>query len=338
MLILLVSLSWRLTCLGLKCHSAPFSWKLLFEAEQQLYELILCACTAREEEQWKADLIKHSGSKNRPNADEYSVPAFDSSMLSLDIKPLGSVFGQPGTFMHRSTIQRAATLNARNSGRQIIIKNTNSLKDGEDPSMSSSGPMNRSQSLPSISTIPVLAPKRAERQAIEHSMTCVWTRNRLPYPGMNANRGGHLIRTSANSVMRKLSRASMTSNSTRRVITYTSIAEGNPFSSHAKDQRMIQTDGASSFPYDDYPFPIANSEHDALAGLQWCEFSPRNSMRDNLKLVDSSGKRKARKLSEMSTLIASHEPKEIEQGPKTCHKRNTLLKAFSTEGIKAWFT
>ena len=62
----------------------------------------------------------------------------------------------------------------------------------------------------------ILAPKRADRIRMESSLADVWTRDLLPYPGMSSNRGEHLIRSSASSMMRKLSRASRTGSLKKR--------------------------------------------------------------------------------------------------------------------------
>ncbi|KAL7761413.1 hypothetical protein ACKLNR_007948 [Fusarium oxysporum f. sp. zingiberi] len=41
---------------GLQCHLAPFSWKLVFESDHQLYEVVMTACTSREENEWRTRL------------------------------------------------------------------------------------------------------------------------------------------------------------------------------------------------------------------------------------------------------------------------------------------
>lgn len=86
----------RRTCLslteskGLQCHTAPFSWKLVFECDHHLYETIMTACTPKEEIEWRTRL-------SRPARDS-SEPTNSSmfSSLDLDIKSLGTVFGKPG--------------------------------------------------------------------------------------------------------------------------------------------------------------------------------------------------------------------------------------------------
>lgn len=268
---------------GLQCHTAPFSWKMMFEFDQQLYEIIFCACSSREEQQWRDELHERSR-ESEEQIKRGSMPNSGQSMLSLDIKTLGFVFGQPGTLTRRQSIQRASTVNSRKNGRQVIIKNTNSLKESGEPSAPEPDCLSRSQSLLSTHRIPVLAPKRVERQRIETAMSDVWTQDRLPFPGMTGNRGTYLIQRSATSVMRKISKASMATTSTKRTVsTYMSINENDfapcpesideqadlanieiqPRAScasmsdaglgpgHIKFHRTTQMDGASSPPRDD---------------------------------------------------------------------------------------
>lgn len=76
---------------GLQCHTAPFSWKLVFEYDHQLFEITLSACSPKEELEWRSRLADRSCNVT-PDAVEQAVFA----MLSLRIKPMGTVFGKPG--------------------------------------------------------------------------------------------------------------------------------------------------------------------------------------------------------------------------------------------------
>ena len=117
-----------------------------------------------------------------------------------------------GTIARRISIQRATTVGPMSGLCQVIIKNTSALKE-----TTSSGSINRSQSLLMTNRIPILAASRAERIRIEALLADVWTREVLPFPGMTSRaRNENLVRASANSMMRKLSVASITSNFTKR--------------------------------------------------------------------------------------------------------------------------
>ena len=127
----------------------------------------------------------------------------------LNLKPSGIVFCQAATLTRRLSIQRAATVGKQNSVCQVIIRNTHNVQDLHDMRHVSPSPINRSQSHLSTQRIVILAPKRSERSRLEASLTDVWTRERLPYPGMIASRSGQIFRASAGSLVRKLSLASM---------------------------------------------------------------------------------------------------------------------------------
>ena len=351
---------------GLQCHTAPFSWKMMFEFDQQLYEMIFCACSSREEQQWRNDLHERSRD-SEGEMKKGSLPTSGQSVLSLDIKTLGFVFGQPGTLTRRQSIQRAATVNSRRSGHQVIIKNTNSLKESGETPATESESLSRSQSLLSTHRIPILAPKRAERQRIESAMSDVWTRDRLPFPGMTGNRGSYLIQRSATSVMRKISKASMTTTSTKRTVsTYMSITENdstpcpqsateNPDSinsafqrrvsyanmsdaglgpGHIKFQRITQTDGASSPPRD-HLTPTLPPELEELIAAKSGSLSTENMVGEG-KRTESQKRRKRRYFSPASTGGTGQGSGEPGRGKDRFHKPKTLLKAFSKEGIKNW--
>ncbi|KAK8056984.1 hypothetical protein PG993_002211 [Apiospora rasikravindrae] len=203
---------------GLQCHTAPFSWKLVFEIDHQLYEIIMTACTPKEEMEWRTRLTGLI--PNEPH-DHPEAPLCSS--LSLDIKSLGTVFGKPGTVARRLSIHRATTVGPKSSLCQVILKNTTLLRD---PSGSGSvTPINRSQSLLTTnSRIPVLSPGRGERARLEALLADVWSRAILPFPGItNRSKSEYLVRSSASAMKRKLSVASITNTFLKRTPSTTSM-------------------------------------------------------------------------------------------------------------------
>ncbi|CAL8580126.1 hypothetical protein XPA_005859 [Xanthoria parietina] len=189
---------------GLQCHTASFSWKLIFEHAQQLYEFVFCACSREEQEAWTQATAHQAEKSSLTQANE--VPPLQPmyTFLTLNANSLGPVFGMPGTLTRRLSIQRAATVHARTNGSQVIIRNTSAAKEDKDGLSDSLG---RSKSMMDASRVPILAPKRAERARMESCLADVWSRERLPFPGMKDNH----IRASASSMMRKISRASLSS-------------------------------------------------------------------------------------------------------------------------------
>ncbi|KAG9247514.1 RhoGEF domain-containing protein [Calycina marina] len=193
---------------GLQCHTAPFSWKLVFEHNHQLFELTMIACSAKEQVAWRKSLIDHMFKASFNIGEGASLGA-----LSLNIKPMGTVFGKPGTIARRMSIHRATTVGQMSGLCQVVVKNTTAAR--EIGSSASSASINRSQSLLTSKRIPVLAPFRGERIRLESLLADVWTRDILLYPGMIGRSRGD-VRTSASSIMRKLSVASIASNFTKR--------------------------------------------------------------------------------------------------------------------------
>jgi hypothetical protein len=200
----LIPLYSQLTILGLQCHTALFTWKLCFEVDGQLFELIMSACSASEEEAWTKALRTENAASVGDSESGKQIP----SAIGIDLKAIGVVFGQAGTLTRRLSIQRAATVGNRHSVCQVIIRGTHHAHDLQDLRQSSIT-INRSQSHLTTHRTAVLAPKRSERAKMESSLSTVWTRDTLPAPSMHASRGGQIIRASAGSLVRKLSLASI---------------------------------------------------------------------------------------------------------------------------------
>ena len=272
--------------------------------------------------------------------------SLENSVLCLDIKTLGPVFGRPGTLMRRQSIQRAATTNQRRHACQVIIKNTYSLKDTCESPVKRSGALHRSRSLMSTNNIPVLAPRRGDRQRMEQKMFDVWTKDRLPFPGMTGHRGGHLIRTSATSVMRKISIASTTNPANsirRRTVTSGSPMESKTEQTHFTGLHTHQTDGASSpTPENAHSYPKTFSST--------MEYQDPNPYSDSISSTPKRGidneacsenvicgsRSRSYHISQALTVVASRDSKELEHDGGKPSKPRLLFKAFSTESIRGW--
>ncbi|KAL5611590.1 hypothetical protein BROUX41_000826 [Berkeleyomyces rouxiae] len=206
---------------GIQCHTAPFSWKLVFEHNHQLYELILTACSPKEELEWKSRLKSCMDA----SPEWKDVPDHgDRSFLDIDIKSLGTIFGMPGTATHRISIHRASTIGSKSQMCQVILKNTCVLKEAKSTNGTS---INRSHSLlASNNRIAVLAPTRAERARLEAMLSDIWSKEVLPFPGMTTRaRSEHVVRSTTSSMIRRLSVASITSTFTRRTNSLASISK-----------------------------------------------------------------------------------------------------------------
>ncbi|KAK2007190.1 RhoGEF domain-containing protein [Colletotrichum eremochloae] len=195
---------------GLQCHTAPFSWKLVFECNSQLYELLMTACSPKELEEWRSRLSNPvRGDQNQTDPNLYSS-------MSLSMKSLGTIFRKPGTVARRISIHRATTVGPKSPLCQLILKNTSVVRDNSESAPNPS--IKRSQSLLTTNPrIPILAPPRGERARLEALMSDIWSRDVLPFPGMTGrSRSEHLVRSSASTMMRKLSVASIASSFAKR--------------------------------------------------------------------------------------------------------------------------
>ncbi|KAK8163834.1 hypothetical protein IWX90DRAFT_403474 [Phyllosticta citrichinensis] len=210
---------------GLQCHTAPFTWKLIFESSNRFYEVILSACSAEEEKVWKKTLKSHISAENSDLVEGRSCMQDLFSSLSVELKCLGASFGTPDSLTRKMALRRAATVGPKM--QQVIIKNTQAQKRPDVSQSTSSLPVGRSQSTMTSNTlIPTLAPRRGERIRLETVIGDVWTKESIPYPGMGTRRAENPIRASANSVMRKLSMASIASNfSSKRSGSYNSLSQ-----------------------------------------------------------------------------------------------------------------
>ena len=198
--------------LGLQSPSAFHTWKLCFAIEGNLHEFVLSACSVTEEQQWKRGF---RGELAGEGSGDWTSPVTQSS-VGLELKPVGVVYGHHGTLARQLSVQRAATVGNRASIYQVIIRNTHNPEELHEFRQPSTSAINRSHSQMTSNRIVVLAPKRSERARLESMLGDVWTKDKLPYPGMIASRGGQIIRASAGSLARKLSLASIHASFSRR--------------------------------------------------------------------------------------------------------------------------
>lgn len=201
---------------GLQCHTALYSWKVVFESDNHLFELIFSACSHAEEDQWKRHISDRIAVVGWDFLEDHAAVKELFTTCSLDLSPAGEVFSQSGTLARKLSIQRAATVGTRSSVSQVIIRNTNKQDIFQEQRLPFSPSMNRSQSLLTTHRTPILAPKRSDRIRLEQSLSDIWTRDLLPFPGMLVARSGNHIRASAGSLVRKLSLASLHGPFTRR--------------------------------------------------------------------------------------------------------------------------
>ncbi len=316
---------------------------MIFESDQQLYELILCACSAREERQWKTSLLNFSAKEAQIQREDQPALAPLFSTLSLDIRSQGYVFGLPGTLTRRISIQRAATVSPRTNICQVIIKNTNALRDYGDIHNSTPNSISRSQSLLSTNRVSVLAPKRVRRLRMEYTLADVWTRDLLPYPGMSPNRGDHLIRTSASSMMRKLSRASIASSFTKRSTSNASLFDDKVAFGADDIEPIIEMDTPGGpVPFLPHSPSSVSRPKDGTFSSLCIEPPPRTSSAKGMMFPKGRKSVKHRENSGLvKKVVSCEEVSELASQRGLNSKRSSPgihLKTFSADGIKQWFS
>ncbi|EGC49753.1 conserved hypothetical protein [Histoplasma capsulatum var. duboisii H88] len=191
-------------CIGLHCLYAPFSWKLVFEIRKQTFEILLTGCSEREASSWKDHLLRQSLAEIPNSLDENTITQ-KYSTTQLAMKPIGAIVfaGQVHDLTRRSSIHGSPfTTPSHTDCVRLLIKGTQAVPHENYIRPSTLG---RSQSLQLARQSIVLCPKRQDRIRMEKALYDVWTCDVLPYPGMPAWRGEHLIRSSAESFIRRLS-------------------------------------------------------------------------------------------------------------------------------------
>ncbi|KAF2638323.1 hypothetical protein P280DRAFT_404969 [Massarina eburnea CBS 473.64] len=258
---------------GLQCHTAPHTWKLVFENGHRLHEVILSACSSQEEEVWKKQLRQRIVCETHDFVEGQSTMQDMFSSLSLDIKSIGPVFGHADSLVRRMSVHRAATLGSKQNTTQVIIKNTQAQKSPEQPPTFAPNLVARSQSHLSANHIPTLAPRRGERLRLEAALEDVWTKDILPYPGLGNRRMENQIRASANSVMRKLSMASIASNFSRRSPSFSSMSNARSEDSFgSKVHKISQGNLRARSAAERRPAPAVVDFHNAPAAFLPTDF------------------------------------------------------------------
>ncbi|KAL8736564.1 MAG: hypothetical protein Q9181_002374 [Wetmoreana brouardii] len=325
---------------GLRCHTASFSWKLIFEHTQQLYELIFCACSLREQEAWTSAIVQQAEKTTHGRQKEPSLSVPSYGLLTLTLNSLCPIFGMPGSLTRRVSVQRAATVHSKTNGAQVIIRNTTPGKGNREGPDTVFGSIGRSKSVMSASHVPILAPKRTERSRMESSLADVWTRDRLPFPGMSTHRD-HVIRASASSMMRRISRASISSTFSKRSASTTSFSSLKPVASLAdlqkigerddeRDPRLEAYESLRSTPKADQ----GNEEKTEGSGKVM-----RKGTVKGVKLSDATNQVRDREVPRISGQTVRIESTE-KGSPRMVRNRRSvpggLLKGFSPEGLKGW--
>lgn len=179
------------------------------------HEILFFACTETEEHKWRSEIQTGANPERQRIRHPQHIDVVESSLHILDAtssyhegaRSGSSIYGVRGD-------SRFGDLPPTISPVSCIVKNTHNLvKDASDNQYRSSSPPKRSlsSSYSNTDSMVVLAPERVERIRLEKIMADIWTREGLPYPAMASTRSAQILRSSANSVIRKLSKTSSAS-------------------------------------------------------------------------------------------------------------------------------
>jgi hypothetical protein len=307
---------------GLQCHTAPHTWKLVFEHGHRLHEIILSGCSAPEEEVWKKKLRERIVCETQDFVEGQSTMQDMFSSLSLDIKSIGPVFGYADSLVRRMSVHRAATLGSKQHVTQVIIKNTQAQKIPQPPPTFSPNSVTRSQSHLSANHVPTLAPRRAERIRLETALEDVWTKDILPFPGMGNRSMENQIRASANSVMRKLSMASIASNFSRRSPSFSSMSNTRSEDSFgSRGHKMSQGNLRARATTDRRPAPAVVDFHNAPAAFLPTDF----------ELQDARPSRRRRRLANRATSTERASEKNATRPKRTRRLSSHMISLPRTE-------
>lgn len=290
---------------------------------------------------WTRAIVQHAEKDSRMQRDEVPLEAPIFNTLTLDVQPLGPVLGMFGNVTRRLSIQRAATVHSRTSSAQVVIRNTTAAKENKDDSDSIFGSIGRSKSVLTASRAPLLAPKRSERSRMEASLADVWSRERLPYPGINSHRADHPLRASASSMMRRLSRASIGSTFSKRSVSTTSFADSKPGASVPDLQQIGEGDDERDPRLDAYQSLRSTPciSHVDEQKLEGSGKLVRSGTVKGARLSDATNQVKDRHVLRVSAQTVRIESTE-KGSPRIVRSRRSipagLLKGFPTDAMKAW--
>ena len=223
---------------GIQCHNAPYTWKLSFEHDRNIYGILMTACSAAEEDAWKGNMRTRIREESRDSSAEWWPLDGALNVLNMNFKTVAPIFDQRGESSNEKSIQRAVTVGSATNITRVIIQNTQAQKLNDNDQNVAAVAMGRSHTLLSTKNTPIVAPRRTTRIRLEMVLSDVWTKDVLPYPGMLYRRNENSIRASANMMMRKFSMASFTSGFSKRSASFTSLSHSRTTNECSASSRL----------------------------------------------------------------------------------------------------
>ncbi|KAJ5662540.1 uncharacterized protein N7477_010156 [Penicillium maclennaniae] len=187
---------------GLYCYGCPFSWKLLFQDQEDSHEFVLSASSATEEKQWKMEILKCSASLAEMANPGPAMDPRKYSFMNLLLLPLDRVRFTATSLPRRSSMD-AITVSRKANVQHVIIRKTHCPHTSEEAAspQSGEGEFERAKTPVTRGALTLIA-RRVDRIRLERIIADVYNRDVLPMPGMVLGRGDLFRR---GSIMRRLS-------------------------------------------------------------------------------------------------------------------------------------
>ncbi|KAJ5082976.1 hypothetical protein N7532_012019 [Penicillium argentinense] len=185
---------------GLSCYGCAFSWKILFQEQEENYEFVLSASSAVEERHWKTEILRCSASLSEMAKPGGAWDPRKYSFVNIVLVPLDRVQYAVASLARRSSMD-SMTISRKYNVQQVVIKKTH-YPHSHDESTNASGSEIERPKEPAIRGPLTVAARRIDRIRLEKLVANVYSRNVLPFPGMVLGRG-ELFRRGT--IMRRLS-------------------------------------------------------------------------------------------------------------------------------------
>ena len=168
---------------GIQCHNAPFSWAITFEHDFRVYEVILCAWNAREEEVWRKHLEERISLESKEWVCDGSPTQRTLFVrpIACNIEPSGNSGGYQGSLKRHWSFHGSVAPSSKIEPFVVSIQNT--WAPSEPPLQPRTRPtagLSRSSSVMNVTSLFTLSSKRSARTRLESSLIDVWSKDQLP--------------------------------------------------------------------------------------------------------------------------------------------------------------
>ncbi|CAG8905763.1 unnamed protein product [Penicillium egyptiacum] len=171
---------------GLYSYGCIFSWKLLFENQDENHEFVLSASSAAEEKEWNTQILKVSAALVETAQPRTWEPR-KHSFLALPLLPLDHVQYTVSSMARRSSMD-STTISRKFRIQHVVIKKTHYPRHTEEPVTQTEGEIERPKTPVDRSALTLTA-RRIDRIRLERLISDVYTSDLLPSPGMVLGRG-----------------------------------------------------------------------------------------------------------------------------------------------------